>query len=397
MFCILIPGFCHTELAKLIILLVRINSPGPFHPDKYKNREHGAFKNFTSFIMQKYKIGLIGAGMIAEKHALGLQKTGRVEITRVARKNETLLKDFQNKYDIPHGSTNYQDLLNDPEIEAVVIASPPDQHSRMLLDALAAGKHVLLEKPMAISAEDVDQIVKAHRRHPELKVLECSCRHARLQPKYRFVKELIDSGILGEIYYIHHNSVAMQSRPGIEYHPSAKWFLDRSKSGGGPIMDWGVYDLSFHLGVMSDRPELTAVNPLFLRSHLDQKDPGTPIYDVEEHFAALLQFNSGLKFYWERAAHANMKATNETRIYGTKGGIKLSYCTWDSNIIEVFGVANDGKGNATTETYEIDVSSQDDDNELSKHFIDVLDGKAEPLMSLELAAKHLKILLKMQA
>jgi hypothetical protein len=90
-----------------------------------------------------------------------------------------------------------------------------------------------------------------------------------------------------------------------------------------------------------------------------------------------------------------MKAPNETRIYGTKGGVKLSFCTWDSNIIELFGVGNDGKGEAFTQSFEVDVSEQDDGDELTKHFVEVLDGIAEPLMPLELAAKHLRILRKM--
>lgn len=342
--------------------------------------------------MKKFKIGLIGAGMIAEQHASGLLKTGRVEITWVARQNRAKLQGFQDKYGIARGTTAYEDILNDPEVDAVVITTPPADHCQMFAQAMKAGKHVLLEKPMAINLDEVDQMLKVRQSYPHLKVLDCSCRHTRLQPKFAFVKDWIDSGVLGEIYFIHHQSVGMQGRPGIEYHPSAKWFLDKAQAGGGPIMDWGVYDLSFHLGLLSDKPELAKVTPFFIRQGLDKKDPGTAVYDVEEHFAARLVFDSGLEYYWERAAHANMTATNETRIYGTKAGVKLSFCTWDSNKIELFGVDNEGKGAAYTQVFEVDVSAQNDGDELSKHFVEVLEGRAEPLMPLELAAKHLRIL-----
>ncbi len=351
----------------------------------------------NSFTMKKLKIGLIGAGMIAEQHASGLLKTGRVDIIWVARQNGALLQEFQDKFGIPKGTTNYQDLLNDPEVDAVVITTPPADHYQMFLEAMKAGKHVLLEKPMAISLEEVDRMVEVRQSYPHLKVLDCSCRHTHLQPKFGFVKNLIDTGVLGEIYFIHHNSVAMQKRPGIEYHPSAKWFLDKSQAGGGPIMDWGVYDLAFHLGLLSNQPELVKVTPFFIRQGLDKKDPGTAIYDVEEHFAARLVFDSGLEYYWERAAHANMMVPNESRIYGTKAGVKLSFCTWDSNKIELFGVDKDSKGEAFTQTFEVDVSAQVDGDELSKHFVEVLDGTAEPMMPLELAAKHLRILQKIYA
>lgn len=344
--------------------------------------------------MKKYQIGIIGAGMIAEKHASGLLKTGRVDLKWVARNNADLLPSFQNKYGISRGTTDYHDILNDTLVDAVVITSPPVLHCQMFLEALAAGKYVLLEKPMAISRDELVKMVNAQKKYPHLKVLECSCRHSRLQPKYKFVKELIHSGKLGSVYYIHHNSVAMQSRPGIEYHPSAKWFLDKSQAGGGPLMDWGVYDLSFHLGLLDDSAQLKSVTPFFIKDKLDNKDPGSEIYDVEEHFAARLLFDNGLNYYWERAAHANMEAVNETRIYGTKGGVRLSFCTWNSNVIEIFGVDDDGKGQSYRRTVEIDVSQQNDDDELSKHFVEVLDGTVEPAMSLELAARHLDIILK---
>ncbi|MFP4061040.1 MAG: Gfo/Idh/MocA family protein [Bacteroidales bacterium] len=342
----------------------------------------------------KYNIGIIGAGMIAEKHINSFSKTGRVNLKWVARQDASKLKEFQEKFNIPNGTKDYREILKDETVNAVVITAPPKFHYQMFLDSLAAGKHVLLEKPSAINPGDLQDMIRFRKKYPELKVCDCSCRHSRLQPKFRFVKELILSGKLGDIYYIHHNSVTMQGRPGIEYHPAAKWFLDKSIAGGGPLLDWGVYDLSFHLGLLDDKPELKSANQLFMKAGLDKKDPGTPVYDIEEHFGVNMEFSDGLKYYWERAAHANMDVPNETRIYGTKGGIKLSFCTWDSNKVEFFFVNQEGKGKPVKEVAEIDVASQDDDLELARHFIEVLDGKAEPAMPLELAAKHLEIIMK---
>lgn len=197
---------------------------------------------------------------------------------------------------------------------------------------------------------------------------------------------------MGEIYFIHHNSVSRQSRPGIEYHPTAKWFLNKEIAGGGVLFDWGVYDLSFHLGLLNDTPQLENINLLFIKRGLDNKDPGTNVFDVEEHFAASMKFSGGLNYYWERASNANMEAKNETRIYGTKGGIKLSYCSWDRPEIEFFDVENEGKGNARKEIIEVDMSQQNDHDELSKHYINALTGSERVAMPLSLAAKHLDII-----
>ncbi|MBN2805509.1 MAG: Gfo/Idh/MocA family oxidoreductase [Prolixibacteraceae bacterium] len=339
--------------------------------------------------------GIIGAGMIAEKHIEGLQKTGMASIKWVARNQQSALHDFQLRYNIPHGTSDYHEILADPEVDAVVITSPPALHYEMFKACVAAGKHILLEKPAAIKREHLAEMVQLAEAHPELIISDCSARHARLTPKFRKVKELIDSGMLGNIYFIHHNAVARQSRPGIEYHPTAKWFLNKALAGGGVLFDWGVYDLSFHLGLLGDVPQVEQASLLFMKNGLDRKDPGTPVFDVEEHFAARLQLTGGISYYWEHGSHANVEVPNETRIYGTKGGIKLALCSWESPVIEYFTVADDGRGAAQSERIMVDMTGHDDNDALSAHFVNVLLGKEKVQMPLGLAAKHLEVIYRL--
>jgi predicted dehydrogenase len=339
--------------------------------------------------------GIIGAGMIAEKHIAGLQKTGIVNVKWVARSDGSRLAPFQKKYGIEKGTTQYTDMLNDPEVDAVIITSPPSLHYDMFRACVEAGKHILLEKPAAIKPEHLAEMVKLAEEHPELIISDCSSRHARLQPKFNIVKDIVDSGKLGEIYFIHHNAVARQSRPGIEYHPAAKWFLNKEIAGGGVLFDWGVYDLSFHLGLLGDVPEVEKANLLFMKNGLDQKAPGTDVFDVEEHFAARLELSGGINYYWERATNANMEAVNETRIYGTRGGIKLSFCSWDDNRVEFFDVSENGRGEARKKTTEVDMTGHDDNDALSAHFVNVLLGREKVQMPLSLAAKHLDVIFRL--
>lgn len=340
-----------------------------------------------------FKIGVIGAGMIAENHIQNLIKTAQAEIVWINARTQLSVDRVAAKYNIANKTTNYKEVLADPKVDAVVITTPPNLHKQMFIDAVEAGKHVLTEKPLAMSLEEVDEMIAAKNKHPELKVSGCSARHARLQPKFEKVKQIIDSGILGKIYYIHHNANSRQSRPGIEYHPNAKWFLNKAVSGGGPLFDWGVYDMSFHLGLLSDIPELEKVDLLFMRNGLDNKKPETEVYDVEEHFAAKLKFSDGLDYYWERSSHCNVEVPNETRIYGTRGGVKLAFCSWDSPDIELYSLADDGT-KAVSETIIVNMKNHDDGYALAEHFIHVLMGDEEPQMPLELSRKHLDILLK---
>ncbi|MBN1480168.1 Gfo/Idh/MocA family oxidoreductase [candidate division KSB1 bacterium] len=111
--------------------------------------------------MCKVNIGLIGAGMIGDVHIDSIRRDGRGEVTWIASRTAKTLNDKLNKFNIPHGTTDYCDILKDKSVDAVIIASPPFTHLRMVKDCLAAEKHILLD---------------AVQNYPDLKVLECSCR-----------------------------------------------------------------------------------------------------------------------------------------------------------------------------------------------------------------------------
>ncbi len=339
-----------------------------------------------------YNVGVIGAGMIAKTHMGNLQKTGRAKITWIAARNPENLEKVRADFEIPNKTHDYRDMLKDPEVDVILITTPPDLHMEMFIETVKAGKNVLLEKPMAMSMEEIDEMLEVKAHYPGVLAMECSGRHARLVPKFRKVKEIIDSGALGEIYAVHHNCIWRQNRPGIEFHPTAKWFLNKAIAGGGPLFDWGVYDLSFHLGVLGDRHEVETIHRVKLMSGLDEVDPGTDIYDVEEQFIVNMQLTGGVSYYWERGGHANMEVPNETRIYGTRGGIKLGYCSWDDPVVIFYDL--DEQGKAREQRIELDYKEYDDGYALSEHLVRVLDGEEQPVITLELARKHMNIILK---
>ena len=339
-----------------------------------------------------YNIGVIGAGMIAKVHMASLQKTGRARISWLAARNPENLEKVGSEFNIPNKTTIYKDMLEDPDVDVILITTPPDLHSEMFMEAVKAGKHVLLEKPMAMSLDEIDKMLAFKEKYPKQLAMECSGRHSRLIPKFRKAKEIIESGVLGKIYAIHHNCVGRQSRPGIEYHPTAKWFLNKAIAGGGPLFDWGVYDLSFHLGVLGDQHVVESIENVKLMSGLDEVDPGTEIYDVEEHFIVNMVLSDGIKYYWERGAHANMETANESRIYGTRGGIKLGFNSWDDPWLILYDLDENGK--AREQKIDLDYSGQDDGLALSEHLIKVLDGEEDPVISMELARKHMDIIFR---
>lgn len=339
--------------------------------------------------MKQYNLGIIGAGMYGKILMKYFRQDGRANILWVNSASEASTQTAAQEFGVKNWSTDYRDVLNDPAVDAVVIATPPYLHAEQLEAALAAKKHVLLEKPIAESRESLQRILKAVDAAPGLKVLEASCRHTRLTRKFQFIKSMIAAGKLGEVYHIHHNSLGRTTF--IEYNPKGAWAMNKSLAGGGPFADRGVYDLSFHLGLLNDAPQLRSMHR-FARNDLRDMSKLVGFSDVEQHGAAWMEFDTGLTYYYENGAGVNNEAQNETRLYGTRGGLRFQHYSWDSNEVDFFYVED---GEPRQETFTIDMSQEPDDSQaIATHFLDYLDGTAEPLMSVQLAAKHMEILFR---
>jgi len=339
--------------------------------------------------MKKYNLGIIGAGMYGKILMRYFKQDERANIIWVNSASEATTKSAAEEYGVEKWSTDYHDVLNDPRVDAVVIATPPYLHAEQLEVSLKAGKHVLLEKPIAESRESLQRIVKAVEQAPGQIVLEASCRHTRLTRKYQFIKSIIDSGKLGEIYHIHHNALGRTTF--IEYNPKGAWAMNKKLAGGGPFADRGVYDLSFHLGLLNDVPELKSMQR-FARNDLRDMRKHVAFSDIEQHGAAWMEFDTGLTYYYENGGGVHNETPNETRIYGTKGGLRFQHFGWDSNEITFFTTED---GEPRQETLNVDMTgAPDDSHAITTHFLDCLDGKVEPLMPVQRAAKHMEILFK---
>jgi predicted dehydrogenase len=334
-----------------------------------------------------FKIAVVGAGMWGKTHISMFQAESRATVTWVYDLNPAMATEAQVKFGVKRVAKDVREILDDPALDAVVVASPPSTHVAIALDVLRAGKHLLIEKPMAIKREEVTAIVAEAAAHPELVSLEGSCRHSRLNPKFTFIKALIDSGKLGRIYHIHHNHLGQGTF--VEYNPNGAWAMDKSYAGGGPFVDWGEYDLSFHLGILGDQPQLKDVHA-FTITGLRDLSKLAPVVDVEMHGAAYMEFDNGLTYYYERGAGVHGETKNETRLYGTKGGLHFSYTTWEPKTIEYFHATD--KPEKEILTVDMSKHPAHDNMAFVAHFLDCLEGKTQPRMPVSLAAKHLNIL-----
>jgi predicted dehydrogenase len=190
----------------------------------------------------------------------------------------------------------------------------------MAIQALEAGKHVLVEKPMARSAAEARAMVEARDRAGLTLMVGLN---QRFTPRIYAVKRLIDRGALGDIYYARTRWI--RRRPGAGLFDRGAWFLSPQASGGGPMIDLGVHrlDLTLHLMGYPKAASVSAVAYHKLGAASGNAS-GKP-YDIEDAAMALIRFQDGAAVYVETSYYLNAKDEGQdTYLYGTKGGAILS-------------------------------------------------------------------------
>ena len=148
--------------------------------------------------MKKVKYGIIGCGM-GKAHMAGLKQNNDAELAAICDINPEILKTCSDLYPEAKTFTDYRDLLACADVEAVVVAVPDQQHREISIAALNAGKHVLCEKPMALTLDDCRAMVEASRKSDRKFMIGQICRFT---PGFIRAKELIDAGEIGELFFV---------------------------------------------------------------------------------------------------------------------------------------------------------------------------------------------------
>ncbi len=176
--------------------------------------------------MKKLKAGLIGCGSIANyAHLQNLVKIDNVDLVWVADIIKEKAVKAAEKYNVPRYTLDYHEILEDPEVDFVVITTPPDTHVDIAIDALKSGKHVFLEKPVAANLDDAVRLYN-FARNTDLKMGLGFC--LRFHGMFKFVKELIDNGTIGEPTIMWRNAIGAA----IGVAAPSRWVFDKRRSGG---------------------------------------------------------------------------------------------------------------------------------------------------------------------
>ncbi len=266
--------------------------------------------------MESVKWGIIGCGDVTEvKSGPALQKADRSSLVAVMRRNGMLAADYAKRHHVPNHYDDAGQLINDPSVNAVYVATPPSTHKKYTLMALAAGKPVYVEKPMALNHAECQEMLDAAT---QAKLPLFVAYYRRTLPRFLKIKALIESGAIGEVRLV---SVTLY-RPALpqESDPATRgWRLNSEISGGGYFVDLAshIFDLlDFFFG------------PIAQVSGFASNQAGN--YTAEDIVTGSFLFNSGLQGTGSFSFSA-FEQEDKTEIIGSKG--KICYDTFGNGPI----------------------------------------------------------------
>lgn len=261
--------------------------------------------------LERVRWGIIGCGNVTEvKSGPAFQKIKNSELVAVMRRTGELAKDYAERHKVPKWYDDADALIQDPEVDAVYIATPPGSHKEYTLKAAKAGKPVYVEKPMALNWAECNEMITACKA---ARVPLYVAYYRRAQPRFVKIKELLESKVIGEVRFVS-STQYQKAREDVMDPGNLPWRVQPELSGGGLF-----FDLASHTLDLLD----FLLGPIKEASGFSSNQAG--YYRAEDIVTGTYQFESGIHGIgsWCFTAFENVDV-NE--IIGSKG--KLTFSTF---------------------------------------------------------------------
>jgi predicted dehydrogenase len=255
--------------------------------------------------MDRLRIGVLGTGVIIrDYHLVTLRDHPRAEVVAAGNLHPGSLERLAADFDIPKTYASFEEMAADPAIDAVVIGLPNYLHAPATIQMLQAGKHVLCEKPMAMSVAEGEGMIEAARRAGRKLMI---AHMWRFDKEILWLRDVVASGRLGKVFKAKSHAIWLYEGPRPE-----SWFVQRKFAGGGALADMGVHSidtLRFVLGGACPRKVFANADTHFRDIELD--DTATLLLEFEGGIVGLIEagwyhwYADGLEGY--------------TQVFGTKG------------------------------------------------------------------------------
>jgi predicted dehydrogenase len=249
---------------------------------------------------RKIKWGILSTASIGLEHVIPAMKNADYgEVYAIASRNYDKAKAAAEKMDIQKHFGSYEELLEDDEIDAVYIPLPNHLHVPWAIKCLEAGKHVLLEKPLALNSDEAQHLLKESLKHPDLKIMEAFMyRH---HPQWIKAKKLVENGSIGKVKTIL-SSFSFND-------DNSNSIVNNKDYGGGSLMDVGCYPISLSRFIFNSEPEKVLGS---IEYH--------PEFGVDSVASAILKFKEGTSSFF---SSIQLEEKQQAQIFGTKGIIEF--------------------------------------------------------------------------
>ena len=272
----------------------------------------------------KLGIAVVGTGHIANSHMRSLSQHQAADVVAVFDVVGELAQSFASRWNISSAVGSLEELVGRPDVDAVIVSTPPFAHLGPTIAALEAGKHVLCEKPFALDPGEAERMTRTAERTGKYLAV-CSARR-RCGAAMRRAHELGASGHLGEVYHVRGSQFRVRGRPGIDILKDTHWFLDSKRAGGGALIDIGVYEIDALLWLLGN----PKVKTVLCSTKMGIGDPAPPPLkqDVEDHAVLMFTCDNGSSGILEITWSSNIAGANTMLVFGTKGGLRFGPLTY---------------------------------------------------------------------
>jgi D-xylose 1-dehydrogenase (NADP+, D-xylono-1,5-lactone-forming) len=291
--------------------------------------------------------GVLGAGFIANRAMIpAIQHSSQARVLAVASRDEQRAQETAQRYSIERVYHDYEALLDDPHVQVVYIALPNHLHREWAIRAAHAGKHILCEKPLALNADDCDEIISTCH---SLKVLLMEAVMYRFHPRMQALKQMIAAGEVGELRFIH-SAFSFPFDAPANYRAFPHF-------GGGALLDVGSYCVNAARWLSGSEP--TAIHPVLSYSRSDIDLSTSAILEFGPHLSAHIQCS------FAAAEHQVIE------VIGTQAAINapLAFTAWREDTTALLiqrGATFEQRHFAPADPYQLMV----------EHFTDCVLGKA---------------------
>ncbi len=252
--------------------------------------------------MKRIKVGVIGLGWFGEHHIDTLQALPLAEVAAICTRRENRLNEIGEKYHIKKRFTDYHDLLRDNDIDMVTIVTHVGDHMAPTIDAINAGKHVFLEKPMADNTEECDKILEALKKSDRAFMVGHVCRFGT---PYALAKEEIDAGNIGKIRSMH----AKRNLAG--------WITESHLHKISALFGDGIHDFDLMLWYSGKKPKTVYAQTMKTRPNVKYDDVGWALFRLEDGAFAVVEN------YWSLPDNVPTAIDSKMEIIGTEGMITI--------------------------------------------------------------------------